>query len=306
MAWESLREAVVSETMLQLTQKVVAFNTASGGALILNSQAGIGDFIDDVMFASLETTRRRDRSETGDETSTEVSQINNIGITINGAFGPFDWKAQDPMWQGLSESGIVQMLSSRTSDAIMKDQINTVAQALVAAMPAGATVTPGAVPTFSALNGATATLGDADGNLRCYLMSGAARRALIGDALGTSKELFDYDGISVMNFDGKMFVAVDCPALTNAAIDYKILGLFGAAAVVSEQQSAIAMIEKTGKSITHNYQTDYSFQLKLRGHAYAGTPDPTDVELATAGNWTDNTSGNLKAGLGCMLVAAQA
>lgn len=234
-----------------------------------------------------------------------MGQINNTRVSVAGAFGPFDWKAQDPMWQGMSESGIVQMLSERTAAAIIKDQLNTVAAALVGAMPAAATFTPGEVASFSALNGATAKLGDADGNLRCYFMSGAARRALIGDALGNSKALFDYQGVSVMNFDGKMFVAVDCPALTNGTTDYKILGLFAGAASVKDQGEYMSMVEKQGISITRNFQVDYSYTIGLRGHAYAGTANPTDAELATGVNWTDNTNGNIKAGLGCMLVALQ-
>jgi hypothetical protein len=291
--------------MAELTQRVVAFNTQSNGALLLNAGGPIGDFVDQVMFSSLETTRRRDRSNNGDEAATEVGQINNTGISIAGSFGPFNWQAQDAMWQGMSESGIVNMLSTRTAEAIMKDQVNTVAAALVGAMPTAATHTATGVATFSELNGATAKLGDADGNLRCYLMSGAARRALIGDALSSSKELFDYQGVSVMNFDGKMFIAVDCPALTDGTDNYNILGLFAGAAVVSDQGNYASMIEKQGISITRNYQVDYSFTLSLRGHAYAGTANPTDVELATAGNWTNNTDGNIKAGLGCLLVAAQ-
>lgn len=311
MAWESLRTAVVQETFEVLSQKVNAFNAASNGALILTAGAP-GDFTDNVMFAALEASRRRDRSTgSADEAAILVTQTNNIAVAVSGAFGPHEWLAQDPMWQGLGESAIVQMLAQRTVEVVMKDQINTAIAALVASMPAGATNDVTAIQgvqgtvTFAGLNGALKKMGDADGMIRAIVTSGAGRRELIGDAITTSKELFDYQGISVMNFDGKPIVAIDAPSLTGTS-DYNVLGLFAGAAVIGEQGQPYTMMrEKEGKNIARIIQTDYSFKLSLRGYAYNKTANPTDVQLATKANWTSNIGTNLKAGTGCMLKANQ-
>ena len=310
MAWESLRDAVVSETAENLGQNVQAFNAASNGGIVLSAPGYIGDFVDAVMFGANDVGAVRDRSTgAGTATATQVAQANNTKISVAGRFGPLSWNAQDPAWQGASESGIVQMLSEKTSEYILKFQLNNSIAAAVGAISnandAVNDVSASAGISYSALNNTMALLGDASMSTACVICNGVSYHKFVGDALGNSKELFDYQGIQVTNFMGKPFVVVDAPSLTVSTTDYNVLVLNPAGITVENQGSPyIGMIEKTGDNITKEYQVDFSFDLGLKMFKYSGTASPTAAELATGTNWTANYS-SAKNGPGALLVADQ-
>lgn len=314
MNWVSLRSAVATVVAENLGQNVAAFNQNSNGAILLSGAGNAGDFVDRLFFGANDVGGRRDRTTgVGSATPTGITQRNDTEITVSGRFGALSWNAQDPQWQGVSESGVVQMLATKTVEYVMKDQINTSAAALVAALTqAGDAVTDisanvdavGAM-SFSALNQASAKLGDAAMGTAAVLMNGAAYHGLVGDAIGDSSNLFTYEGIMIRAFGNKLLVVVDAPALTVSTTDYNTLILNGGAAVISEQGSPyVIMTEKTGDNATLEYQADYSFNLGLKGFAYGGTANPTDVELATGANWT-KTYGSAKNGAGALLVTNQ-
>ena len=311
MAWVSLRDAVVSTTIERLSQNIVAFNAASNGGIVLSNPGNIGDFVDAVMFGAMETGARRDRT-TGAAAAapTEVPQVNNIKITVNGRFGPYDWNLQDPQWQGMADSATVDALATRLSDYIMLDQLNTGAGAAVGAIANAddtfndlSAVGVGPVATYVNLNNTFALLGDASMQVACICCNGAVYHQLVGDALGGSKELFDYQGIRVTNFMGKIFVIFDAPAFTvaAAALDYNTLILNEGGVMIEEQGApAVAMPELTGENITRQFQGDYSYQLGIKGMAYGLTANPTDAELFDGANWAATYS-NAKAGPGALL-----
>lgn len=308
MAWASLRDAVTSEAFEKIDQQTAAFNQASNGGLILATPSNIGDFVDQIMFGANAGTARRDRTTgTGSATSTELSQRNDTAINVVGRFGPYHWGADAPQWQGMSEAQIILGLSTQVTAAILKDGINTAAAAAVAALTQAndAVHSSGAALSFAGMNTAQSTLGDASSSIACWVMNGVSKHKLIGDALGNSKELFDYQGVSVMNFDGKPFVVTDAPAFTVSTTAYNVLGLTsGGVKVDSKGAPVVAMTELVGDNIIRQMQADYSYDLSVKGFAYGGGNNPTDVELKTGTNWT-KTYDSHKNGAGCLYVATQ-
>ena len=314
MAWASLRTPIVETAVERLSQNVDAFNAASNGGILLSSPNNVGDFVDQIMFGQMEKTERRTRANgEGTEATIEVPQVNATRITVYGRFGPYHWNAQDPAWQGMADSAVVNALSGQVASNIMKDQINTLTSAAIGAITEAAdtvsdisaSVDAAGAISLPALNNTLALLGDASMGVACICMNGVSWHLLVGDAISNSNSLFDYDGIRVQDFMGKPYVVYDAPAFTVSTTDYHILALNPAGATTENQGSpVIAMTEKTGENITRQFQGDYSYQLGLKGMAYGGTADPSDAELATGSNRTAVYT-SAKAGVGALLTANQ-
>ena len=133
--------------------------------------------------------------------------------------------------------------------------------------------------------------------------NGAEYNKWVGDAMGNSKELFEYQGMTVTNFRGKRFVVTEVPALTDTTAAYKVLVLNQGGITVENQGAPVTiMSEKTGDNITIEYQADFSFDLGLKMFAYKGTANPTAVELASGAHWTA-VYASAKNGVGALLVS---
>ena len=310
MAFLSLRDAVVAEISENLGQQVQASNEASGGGIILSAPGYVGDFVDMVMFGANDVGGLRDRTTgKGSTTSSEVAQLNATKISVAGRYGPVHWNAQDPRWQGMGDSAVVAMLSAKTSEFILKLQLNNAIAAAVGAVETAADavndVSGTAGISYSALNNTFALLGDASMGTACIVCNGASYHKFVGDAIGNSKELFDYQGITVTNFMGKKFVVTDVPALTDSTTAFKVLVLNQGGITIENQGAPVTvMSEQTGDNITIEYQADFSFDLGLKMFAYAGTANPTGAEIASGANWTP-VYAEAKNGVGALLIADQ-
>ena len=284
----------------RLVQDVEKFNAASGGAIVLTAEGFEGDYRYENFWASLASAQRRvDRYATNASASaTNLSQLQSVGVKVAGGFGPIAFEPGQMSWINRSPAEAASVISQYLAQALLKDQLNSAIAALVAAIEAGTTNTvydanTGPI-TYADVNNAHALFGDQSSRLIATVMDGAAYHKFIGLNIANAQNLFDYQGVLVVDILGRRVVVTDAPALrespSTAANDAKVLSLVQGAATVYDGSDLITNIETSNglERIATTFQADYTFGLALKGFAWdvsSGGKSPTDAELATGSNW---------------------
>lgn len=285
-------------TIETLAQQVEKFNAASAGAIVLTNQGFEGDYRFENFFASLHAAQRRvDRYGTNTAASpTNLAQLQEIGVKVAGGFGPIAWEPSQLSWVMANPAAALEAISRNLSEAIMKDQLNTAISAAVAAIEAQGTANvfdTGTGPiTYSAINSAHAKFGDSSSLLVADIMDGVQYHALVGQNLTNTAELFNYQGVLVVEILGKRVVVTDAPALreTGTGADAKVLSLVQGGVTVYDGSDLITNIETSNgnQRITTTMQADYAFGVAVKGFQWDtgnGGKSPTDGDIATGSNW---------------------
>lgn len=312
-------EYIMPATIETLSQMVLKFNAASGGAIRLTTDGFTGDFLQESFFASLDSAQRRvDRYATnGAATVTDLSEIKRSSVKVAGGIGPVRYEPSQMTWLQRPTAQGIEVASRTFATLMLKDQLNTAIAALVAAISNQVAATNDVSATaglsYSAMNGAHAKFGDHSGNIITDVMNGTAYHKLLEKNLTNAQQLFQSGNVRIIDILGKLVVVTDAPALYAAGTPnkLKVLSLTDAAAIVSDGGDVISNIETTnGKDrIETTLQVDYSFGIGLKGYTWdesSGGKSPTDAELATGANW-DKTASSIKhtAGVITIVDAAQ-
>jgi hypothetical protein len=289
-----------SATIETLAQEVEKFNGASRGAITLTTQGFEGDYRYENFWAGLHAAQRRvDRYATNAaQAATNLAQLQAVGVKVAGGFGPIAWEPGQMSWVQKSPAEALEVISRNLAEAIMKDQLNSAIAALVAAIEAGTTNTcydGGTGPiSYRDLNNAHALFGDASSLIVANVMDGAQYHTLIDQNLANGEQLYQSNGVLVVDILGKAVIVTDAPALretpSTVTNDIKVLGLVAGAATVYDGSALITNIETSNgtERIKTTFQADYDFGLALKGYAWdvtSGGKSPSDTELATGSNW---------------------
>lgn len=307
-------EYLKSATIETLAQDVAKFNAASAGAIQLTTQGIDGDFLQESFWAGVHGAQRRvDRyAANGAKTATPLAQKQYDSVKIAGGFGPVLFEPSQLSWIQKSPEEALEVISRNLSEAIMSDQLNTAIAALAAAIgnQAGAVndVSATAGVTYVGINGAHAKFGDASARIIAQVMTGAMYHKLVGQNLTNANQLFQFQGVTIVDILGKAVIVTDAPALFVAGTPdkEKVLSLVSGAAVVSDGSDLITNVQTSnGKErIETTMQADYTFGLGLKGYTWDvanGGKSPTDTEIATGTNW-DLVANSLKASAGVMTI----
>ena len=308
-------EYIMPATIETLGQMVEKFNQASNGAIRLTTAGFDGDFLQESFFAAIHSAQRRvDRyAAQASASATDLTQLKHSSVKVAGGFGPIRFEPSQLTWLNKPTSEGIEVASRNFAEALMKDQLNTAIAALVAAIAnqASATndVSGSAGLSYSAMNNAHAKFGDRSGDLVAQIMRGADYHKLIGANLTNTAQLFQAQGVRVVDILGKAVVVTDAPALYEAGTPNKnkVLSLAEGAAVVFDGSDVISNIEASNGQtrIETTMQVDYSFGLGLKGYTWDeanGGKSPTDAELATGTNW-DKVATDIKHTAGVITVA---
>lgn len=306
------------ETVAQMVEK---FNAASGGAIVLSTDGFEGDYRYENFFQSLHAAQRRvDRyAANSAASSTALAQLQEIGVKVAGGFGPIVWEPGQLSWVQMNPARAIEAISRNMAEAILRDQLNTVIAAAVAAIEnVGATAIydtgTGRAITYRDINTAHSRFGDASQMLVADIMDGVSYHNLIDLNLANAEELFVAGNVTVVNILGKRIVVTDAPALretpATSANDIKVLSLVAGGATVYDAGDLITNIETTnGKlRIETTMQADYTFGVALKGYQWdttTGGKSPTDAELATGGNW-DKVATSIKHTAGVLTLSQAA
>ena len=291
-------EFIMPATIETLGQMVEKFNGASNGAIRLTTEGFTGDFLQESFFAAIHSAQRRvDRyAAQASASATDLTQLKHSTVKVAGGFGPIRYEPSQMTWLEKPTTEGIEVASRNFAEALMKDQLNTAIAALVAAISNQATATNDVSATaginYVTMNGAHAKFGDRSGELVAQIMTGAVYHKLIGANLTNTPQLFQAQGVRVVDILGKAVIVTDAPGLYLAGTPNKdfVLSLAPDAAIVSDGSDVISNIEtKNGQTrIETTMQVDYTFGLGLKGYTWDeanGGKSPTDAELATGSNW---------------------
>ncbi|EPB7006330.1 TPA: hypothetical protein VDW37_002219 [Pseudomonas aeruginosa] len=307
-------------TVETLSQMVERFNAASGGAILLTTDGFDGDFLQTSFYAGLAGARRRvNRYGTNDAvTPVDLTQLKHNTVKVAGGFGPVRYEPSQMTWLRKPTAEGVEVASRYFAESLLQDQLNTAVAALVAAISnQGAATTvdvSGAKKVdYIAVNDSHALFGDHSSQLIAQVMDGAQFHAFIGQNLTNAQQLFQSNGVRVVDILGRLIVVTDAPALYTPAVSdpaapakRRVLSLTQGAATVHDARDLISNIETSnGKErIETTLQIDYSFGVGLRGYAWDvanGGASPDDAALSTGANW-DKVATSVKHTAGVLAV----
>lgn len=307
-------EYIMPATIETLDQMTAAFNEASQGAIILSPDGFTGDFLQQSFFQSLSAAQRRvDRYASNDAASvTDLTELKHSSVKIAGGFGPVRYEPAQMTWLQRPTVQGVEAASKAFAEILLRDQLNTAINALVAAITNQASATNDVSATLgisqSAQNNAHAKFGDASQSLVAQVMQGTTYHKLIGQALDNADQLFVAGNVRVVDILGKISVVTDAPALMKAGSPNKeiIISLVQGAALVHDNKDLVTNVDTTnGKlRIETTIQVDYTFGLGLKGYTWDetnGGKSPTDAEIGTGSNW-DKVATSIKHTAGVALI----
>lgn len=289
-----------------LDQRMGAFNKQSGGAILLSKDGFGGDFLQKAYFEALDSAHRRvDRySANSAVPSINLTQGKENSVKVAGAFGPVIFEPGQLTWLNVPTSAGIEDISNKIASVILKDQLNTVIAALVAAIENQAAATNDVSATlgvdYAVLNGAHAKFQDASGNIVANIINGVTYHKFIEKNLVNGANLFTFANVTIVNVFGKVTIVTDAPALYKAGAPNKIkmLGLTAGAAQVYGGSDVITNIETSNGSdrIVTSMQGDYTFGVSLKGYSWDeanGGKSPSDAAIATGSNW-DKAAASIK------------
>lgn len=311
-------EYIMPATIETLGQMVEKFNGASNGAIRLTTEGFTGDFLQESFFAAIHSAQRRvDRyAAQASAAATDLTQLKHSSVKVAGGFGPIRYEPSQMTWLDKPTTEGIEVASRNFAEALMKDQLNTAIAALVAAISNQAAATNDVSATaginYGSMNGAHAKFGDRSGDLVAQIMTGAVYHKLIGANLTNTPQLFQAQGVRVVDILGKAVIVTDAPGLYLAGTPNKdfVLSLAPDAAIVSDGADLISNIQtNNGQTrIETTMQVDYTFGLGLKGYTWDetnGGKSPTDAELATGSNW-DKVATDIKHTAGVITIGDQA
>jgi len=306
---------IYTTTIELLGQKLEAFNAASGGTIVLNTNAWRGNYTKESFFQSIASAQRRvDRNAAiGSQSPTQLSQGEFTGVKVAGGFGPITFEPAQMTYLLESPETAIMAISEGFSDALLSDQLNTAVGAAVAAVENVAAlvndVSASAGLSQQALNAGHFKFGDMQGMLVADVMHSSGSESLIDKALANGEQLFVSSNVTVVSILGKILVVSDIPALYVAGVTNKtkVLSVTAGGIIVSNSSDIITNMDTTNGQtrIETTWQADYTFGLQLKGYAWDvtnGGASPLDAELFTGSNWDIAVKSN-KHSLGTLTVA---
>ena len=311
-------DQIAGNTIELLGQMIEKFNAASGNTIVLNANQWEGDYSKESFYNSIAGAQRRvDRyAANGAQSSTALTQGENVAVKVGGGFGPILFEPSQLSWMQRDPGEATMVIAEGFANALLADQLNTAVAAAVAAVENQASLVndvsgSGAI-NYQAINNSHRKFGDSSSMLLADIMTGDVRHRLIGDNLANAQELFTAGNVQVIDVLGKIVVVSDIPALFESGTPDKdkVLSLVNQGIVVDNSSDIITNLETTnGKErIETTWQADYSFGLRLKGYSWDtanGGTSPTDAELTTGSNW-DKSVGSDKFTLGTLCIGSAA
>lgn len=312
-------DEIYTTTLELLGQKLDAFNSASGGTIVLEAKAWRGNYSKESFYQQLAGAQRRvDRTiANASASSTALAMGETGGVKVAGGFGPVVFEPSQLTWLQEDPETAIMVISEGFADALLADQLNTAVGAAVAAVENQAALvndvsalTAGAgALTQKVINSSHFKFGDQNGMLRADIMHSKSNEVLINKALDNGERLFESSNVTVVGILGKLMVVSDIPALFVAGTPnkVKVLSVVVGGVVVDNSTDIITNMQTNNgnQRIETTWQADYTFGIKLKGYKWDetnGGASPADADLFTGSNW-DLAMTDVKHTLGTLAIA---
>jgi len=309
------KDTLRAEEYRRTVEQVDLFNAASGGAIVLESDPARqmalgGDFTDTARWKPVDSLiSHRDNDNPG--TTVDIKKLEMTGgklVRQTLGCGPVsvtDIQARKAGHEFDMNSAMVNLGKQFADAKILTIRNNLIAatvagvsniSAHVLSMARGKTAGAKVNASFANINTLLAKMGDAREEIVAFLMPSAVFADLVGDSIAN----YQFDRVAgvtiyqdVVQAFGRVVIVADVPALASAQTSsyYTQYGLLGLgkgslrATVIYDQGIELQRDILRESGVTY-VREDFDVEYEVYGLKWnSATDNPTDAELATAGNW---------------------
>lgn len=300
-----------------IQQNVDAFNEASRGALRFETRELKGQYEYEAFFDEVSTITRRDPSLDSSSTlnATKLTQDEFIGVKLSRTNGPYEWNISSARLAGFDPARFSIAVGEQTARKTPQEMLDRALGALEAKLDNIAALSVdrfGASPATlrtTDLVSALAKFGDQGSRIICWVMHSKPFYDLVAEQLASTASVLAtlpwglsvYNGMPVSL--NRPILVTDSAALVSESDEstgepvYSTLGLVAGAMEIALTEAPLAVAEGpiTGSAnLFIRWQAEYSYNLKMKGCAYAtGTgANPTDANVANASSWDTKVADN--------------
>lgn len=296
-----------------IQQNVDAFNQASNGALVFRTRELKGQYEQEAFFDEVSNIARRDPSADSTAISaTKLTQDEFVGVKLNRRNGPYEWNISAAKLGGFDPVRFSIAVGEQTAKATPQDMVDRALGALEAKLDGVAALehdaTDGEI-ALTDLNTGLSKFGDAASRIVLWVMHSKQFFDLVDGQLSATTSVYSSDIFGATLYEG-MPVSLGRPILvtdseslisntdvSTGSPNYSCLGLTRSAMEIDLTEPPLAVAEGpiTGAdNLFIRWQAEYSYNLKMRGCAYAtgSGANPTNATVATAGSWDTKVASN--------------
>ena len=307
-----------------IMDNVDAFNAASRGALVLDTEDILGHYEKEAFWDERVSGQtgivRRDTTSTSTVSAIKLTQDEFIGVKLNRRNGPYETTLdtfRKAIAAGMSaeQAGreFSRIIGVQTALALPEEMLTRALAAIEAKLDATSALehdaTDGTLATSDLISGLK-KFGDAAGQIVLWVMHSSQFYDLLANQVASSESVYASDVFGAQIYAG-MPVTLNRPVLVtdNASLlesagvstgvdAYSCLGLTARAAVLALSEPPAAVLEGplTGyQNLTWRWQAEYAYNLKLRGCQWDtanGGANPTNAAVATGTNWDSVAADN--------------
>jgi len=288
-----------------LERNVNAFNDASAGAIRIIPERLRGQFEQESFFkVPTGLISDRDPTSTSAKTATKLEQGELKNAKVDKSIGPVDNTLDSFKKMGRDIGEMAFVLGKQSAPEIQGAYLESAISGLIGSYSvagvAAEVVYDGTAAGMdsSVLNSGLALFGDAASRVKLWVMHSKVYFDLIGSQI-TDKLLEVTAGALYQGNPatfGRPVLVTDSPSLfaptgsSVASTDdvYWTFGLTEDSAIVKESEERTIIIEPvTGlDNLVMRYHGEFSYNLAVKGMAWATQVSPTDAQLAASANWS--------------------
>jgi hypothetical protein len=280
-------------------QQVNLFNAASRGTILLQNGNNEGDFAELAKYALIaDLVTSRDAYSDDAVASADVARLVEISVKVAWGTPPINIDQHLWTWIQKSPAEAGAFIGQQLAVGIMQRKLNLALTALVAGLSGQATNlldnTGTGVVTLTALNLASAKMGDRAQSLAAWVMHSKSMHDLFAGAITNTNVLFRFGDLNIREDGfGRVLIMTDAPILTytSSGTKYRALGLVPGAALLVDNAADTRVNTQTANGRTNikdTYQAQGSFNLGIKGFKWDtanGGKSPNDAALAVSTNW---------------------
>lgn len=282
-----------------LRQNVTLFNEQTRGALLLTGGANIGDKKDTVSYAKIPNmiAPRKVGDTTTPISKETIGHLVETSVKVPRRTPLIEYPANQLRWIQESPEIAGAVTGKQLALDTLADQVNTAIMCLVTCLGASPNVLDTADPiSLIRMMKATGKMGDAMNDVSVWVMHSASAVELFGQTLTNHENLFQFGTVNIIHDGfGRPIIVTDSPSLMDIGGGKSYaLGLTAGGATVENNGDFFHNTQTVNgaENIQLTYQAEWSYQMQVKGYAYAGPVQPDDSILAVAANWKQAKTSN--------------
>lgn len=274
---------------LERIQDVInVFNGNSNGAMILDSEAIIGDLRQRAFYKVGGAISHRDVNSTAGVSTTNITGDEMVGVKVPWKYGPYATTEEAFKRRGRSAEEFSQLLGQDLADATMEGWLEyTIAAAEAAIRSNASMVVSGdlSVDGKKVLTRGMRTLGDRFSRLACWVMDSSAYFDIVDEAI--DNKIFEEAGVVV--YGGTPGTMGKPVVVSDKAKANTILGLqTGAVSATESQAPGIRSYDiDDSENLAKGFRAEGTFNLEVMGYSWDAANGGVNPDLATV---EDSTS----------------